>query len=390
MKGKFSLVLTLLVMTGAMAYCSAAHALIEVERTVFGVQSGTMYPMRYGTQQGAADDVPFPPETTWPPGMTTGATLVPICALKGSQLRVTFTFVSAGEVIGFKVIATLNGCDATHWTHETGIIRYSSQNYVDLPALPNYVDLTSLSLDVWMYEDVGGTWQFNSLQTGVGKIYVVHAAPKALMTKPWGRVLDYSCQWACTQTTDANVAKRICTGLFFGGLFAYPSNTASYWTDPLDSTIFRLMKFLNAAQPVSGNCMDVSDFYMIATCTVGLDFSVRILEPDPPDSSGQFTSQPICLIGSDPTVDWTYTISRWAWHQTATRTGTVYDPTGAQKEDLSGDGYRNPPINWPLQGYWQTRDGGGVPILGLVADPVQNAGAPIAGATYKCSVSDVP
>jgi hypothetical protein len=388
MKSKRSPVLMTLAMIGAMTYCSVAYALIEVDRTTFSTVSGSLYPMRYGLQQGAADDVPFSPETVWPPGNTTGAELVPMCALKGSLLRVTFNFVaSSGEEIGFKVRAYLTDPDSTIWTWQTNIIRYSEQNYADLPALSNYVELAGLILDVEMYQDAGETWEFNNQQEGAGKIYVVHAAPKVPMDKPWGRMLDYSCIWARKQTTDPMVAKKICTGLFFAGLFYYPGNTATHW---MSGSAFRLMQFLNASKPAPGNCEDVSTFYMIAVCAVGLDFYTRVLEPNPPDSTGRFTTQPICPIGSDPTQDGQYNPDVWAWHQTATRTGTVYDPTAAQKEDLSGDGYRNPPINWPLQGYWQTRDSGGNPILGLVADPVQNASAPIAGALSKWSIDDAP
>ena len=44
----------------------------------------------------------------------------------------------------------------------------------------------------------------------------------------------------------------------------------------------------------------------------------------------------------------------------------------AQKEDLSGNGYRNPPFDWPLSGYWQTAVSP-TTTRGLVADPIPSA-----------------
>lgn len=80
-----------------------------------------------------------------------------------------------------------------------------------------------------------------------------------------------------------------------------------------------------------------------------------------------FTTNLACPIGSDPTYDWTYTTFAWAFHQLTVGDGLVWDACAAQKEDLAGNGYRNPPSSWLLFGYWQTP--AGQMTRGLVASP---------------------
>jgi hypothetical protein len=138
---------------------------------------------------------------------------------------------------------------------------------------------------------------------------------------------------------------------------------------------FRLTDYYNTAGWVPGNCMDVSDFLLICENALGLGFQVARYQNN---QEGPTTTNPICLIGSDPTDDNAYTtlpgpdpfIYPWAWHQIClSGTGTVYDVCEAQKYDYwSGNQFRNPPFNWELNPFWQTS-----PSLGLFALPTGSA-----------------
>lgn len=110
-------------------------------------------------------------------------------------------------------------------------------------------------------------------------------------------------------------------------------------------------------------------------------------------------------------MGWTYRWWAWLWHQVCVLTGApdppsnaagIWDPTAAQKEDLEGYGYRNPPAHhpshlWPEFDYWQKPRIIGAP-LGLVNAPQQTTTAPRyptsplfwSLGTWKCDVSADP
>ena len=200
----------------------------------------------------------------------------------------------------------------------------------------------------------------------LGTMYAVYDTPDAPMGAPWVGILANACNWAKGDKTAASVSADLTKGLFFSGKFAYPISTGTYWTDPRTG-LYMLSQLLGSPSPQSGNCQDVSDYLMVCANAVGVNFAVsKFTYTVNTQGSGTFASNPLCLIGSDPTIDGSYTVSHWAWHQIASPSGfsSVYDDCAAQKLDLSGAGYRNPPIAWPLVGFWQTP-----PNLGVVATP---------------------
>jgi hypothetical protein len=253
-------------------------------------------------------------------------------------------------------------------------------------------------------------------------VFVVLDEPKAPMNPAWVSLLRYSCRWARGTSNLDDAAQAITFGVFFQRPgFAYPKDTASHW---LRGTTFMLKALLdewNAGRWTDGNCADVSCLTMLALCSVGLDFSVRQLTGTllplppycgrncpPPWEDGpigfHFHTNDICSIGSDPTMDWTYKWWAWGWHQVCVLTGApdppsndagIWDPTAAQKEDLNGNGYRNPPAHhpnhlWWQKDYWQ-KSHTQVPgaWLGLVNEPIQGANDPqlYDSGTWKCGVS---
>lgn len=171
----------------------------------------------------------------------------------------------------------------------------------------------------------------------------------------------------------------------------------------VDGTVFRLKVLLDAWNTGrwTSRCVDCSCLTMLAICSVGIDFSTRMLTQT---ASGNFTTNPLCAIGSDPTRDDTYSPWFWAWHQICIPTGDmdppsnqarVWDPTGAHKEDMSGNGYRNPPAHHPTH-FWHQKDYWQKPHtqlpnawLGLVGAPAQTSNDPqlYGCGTWKCSVT---
>ncbi len=189
--------------------------------------------------------------------------------------------------------------------------------------------------------------------------------PKAPMNPAWVSVLRKSCVWAAQTNNLYDTGRAITFGVFFQRPgFAYPNDTATCWLVPPSYTVFRLRALLDAWESgswTSGNCNDVSCFTMLAFNSVGLDFSVRRLSHT---AYGSFITNPLCKIGSDPTLDQTYSSWEWMWHQICVPSGDpdppsnqarIWDPTAAQKEDLNGNGYRNPPAHHP-DNLWPQKD----------------------------------
>lgn len=220
------------------------------------------------------------------------------------------------------------------------------------------------------------SWTADWYSTGYCRqpLYLVYDTPVYPQVRPWLGVLDNACSWAEGESTAGDVARDLTLGLFFAQRFAYPESTRSYWTV---GTTFRLADFLLTSGYQSGNCVDVSDYLTICQNSQGLGFAVQQHQGDPLGPGDVFTSNPLCPIGSDPTQYWTYDTFQWAWHQLAfSPSGTVYDVCAAQWTDLSGNGYANPPFNWPWTGTWQTIGGGGQ-HYGVVDTPTPNAPLPV-------------
>jgi len=227
-------------------------------------------------------------------------------------------------------------------------------------------------------------------------LFAVFAQPGTPMATPWVGVLEDSCFWAQGKSTAADVAEKLTTGFYFSQKAIYDSSD-NYWTWPSNLYTFLLTDFLNntdrAKQSIKGlrkmDCRDVSHYLCIAANSQGLGFTVSPYVstpdkyPDPPlpayPDYRSFDTNRICPMDHNPALDINYQAVTFTFHQLAhSGTGTVYDATNAQLYDLSGNGFRNPPFNWPLSststsgGYWQTAIPAGTSLwnpVGLVALP---------------------
>lgn len=206
------------------------------------------------------------------------------------------------------------------------------------------------------------------------KIYAVLDDPQWPMDPVWSSLLDYSCAWAFGTDTDTEVAAEATRGLFFQrpGL-AYPINTQTYWVFNVapGSGQLHLKSVLAAMEHwAPGNCLDVSAVLCVAINSLGTSADTRQLALNQL-ASQVFRSNPICLIGSDPTGP-NYQEMEWNWHSIVVRSEYAYDACGASFFDLLGAAYQNPPAHeaahaWHVTGYWQTQ--GSNATLGLVQLP---------------------
>ncbi|MCS7265054.1 MAG: hypothetical protein NZ805_09505 [Armatimonadetes bacterium] len=361
------------------------------------------YQLRWGEREPPSEDM-----VSMPPGLDTSRTIPfsPGCYKIGTS----------GFVLSYKVEdSILRGViDVVVWDEVTGET-FWNQTYNRVPkegkislvglVLPSYITILRFQV----------SWAGSGTMFTRFSVFVVLDAPKAPMEPAWVNLLRYSCRWGRGTSNLEDAAQAITFGVFFQRPgFAYPSDTNTYWVNTLTNPPSFMLKALldewNAGRWTDGNCVNVSCLTMLALCRVGLDFSTRQLTGTVDPFTLNFRTNPICLIGSDPTIDQTYSPWDWTYHQVCVLSNALlppsntglWDPKAAQKEDLNGNGYRNPPAHhpshlWPEFDYWQKPRMQGA-SLGLVNSPLQEPTYPqhpnVPGfwslGTWKCSVSANP
>jgi hypothetical protein len=434
--------LTLIVLwtTALVGTAVRADINVPVNELKLTAASGGHYPLRYGQSDTASDNVPFP--GNW-------FEVIPWCFKKGSTVRFGFKFIDdpshgpTGYPMGYAFLVRLIRADTLDvvWEVIRGIEPYTTDPFsIDLPVLPDEINLYYMDIRLDGYYLINGVWTLNtSIPLLTNKVYGVLDQPVSPMSPAWTTMLDYSCSWARGTNNFDDAAQKICFGVFFqrnpGGGFYYPDDTRTRWVDfeeydgnPTIPPTFKLKAVLDrwsANKLLRGNCRDVSCLTMIALCSVGMDFSTRELtgtlfqtsfpncdsnkcprDPNTGNYVPHFHTNSICAIGSDPTIDSVYDWWPWGWHQVCVRTGAadppsnvpgIWDPTEAQRENLNGNGYRNPPAHhlnhlWPQKDYWQKWFAPESKWLGLVNQPTQDVNDPKLGGsprnlgTWKCRV----
>lgn len=375
------------------------------------------FPLRWGQREPPdTDKVPFPPR--W---LINGD---PCCFKVGATVRLSLKRDAPDPIHGWVVewgvgYLTLSSkvTGQVLRTYPDAYFLPADQPY-DFGLLVEWIEYAQLEMAVYVVYESG--WAEEDYHGFVDEMFIVLDKPKAPMDPAWVNLLRYSCWWGRGTSNLDDAAQAITFGVFFHKIgdpsrpgFGYTTKTS--WTDLLTNPPTLKLKAIfnewNAGRTVYGNCLDISCFNMVALCSIGMDFSTRqltgtLLSPPDPDA-GNFRTNPICPIGSDPTVDMTYKPWAWFWHQICVLTGApdppsndagIWDPTAAQKEDLSGNGYRNPPAHhpnhqWPQKDYWQkphTQIPGA--WLGLVKEPNQGQSDPqhFGRGTWKCQVDTGP
>ena len=201
--------------------------------------------------------------------------------------------------------------------------------------------------------------------------YATFAPPTQSQSLAWREVLDFSCIWAGTKNTEADVIEYTTSGLYFGGVFAYnlgsPGVPAEYcqalqtpggvrWTYLLKS----LFDDLAQDAPVGGNCTDVAGLLAVALASQGRghDVMTRTSSEIIYAESGQyfrpFVTNLFCPIGSNPVLPALHIRVVFTSHMQTTRSGEVHDAALGYRHNLDASIRNNPAWLWPPSQAWQT------------------------------------
>lgn len=271
---------------------------------------------------------------------------------------------------------------------------------VSLEGLPDHVDFGLLSVP-FVVEPIGNIAGGDGLQGAeTMPIYLTLAEPTGTQGVTWLDVLGDTCFWAAGATSEPEVRQATTTGLYWApGLVYSPSQ--QFYTEASTSAFlnqeFMIMRYFNDRYEgnfINGDCTDHANYLKICHDSQGLEASTLILLTD---DESQMRTHPLSGAGSDATDPSTYVSWPFNYHQVTLSDG-VCDASSAQWVDLSGAGYANPPVSWPLNSCWQTPTTSpkypiGNPtsgFLGLVwdyAEIAQPTGSPVGRAEFGATLS---
>ncbi|MBI5708595.1 MAG: hypothetical protein HZC36_16540 [Armatimonadetes bacterium] len=249
---------------------------------------------------------------------------------------------------------------------------------ITIDGVPDSVAYGNLEYLMHIYATAGAPPGLDVLQDPYGgggyqtvRLYLVDEAPLGKQQVPWTDLLEYACDWACFQAYEWPVKVQCTKGMFWASPWDYSGSGVWFWSeaydnplDPSDPTVTYYLS--DAVSSISPNmdCKDCSGFLTLAFAALGHNaIPVRLKA----QSWSSFWTNPVAGMGSSAMNDSAYGFVNWTHHQIAANSVLMYDSAAAQRLDLNGDSYYNPPASWVLGGYWQT----GVPpsILGLVYGP---------------------
>jgi len=232
-----------------------------------------------------------------------------------------------------------------------------------LTGFPNFVTLGALTLPFTCsssYTSLGGDlglriYQLNGEPLGAGY---------GLQVPVWTNVLEDACLWATGKSTEADCRWWCTFKLFHSMVFVYDFTHPHYvvWNDSTDppSRGFRLKDlFVNRGTPpnswTNGDCQDVSTYLQIALSSIGVSiYTFQLVAAPNYIETTRFKTNRLCPIGSDSAFESQYVPWLFDMHQPCLAgEGLTYDATLAHWMDPNGASFRNPPMAWHLEQYWQ-------------------------------------
>ena len=200
-------------------------------------------------------------------------------------------------------------------------------------------------------------WGSSSNFVPVGKLLLTDSTPLGLQTKPWTDLLTLGCQWAEAESGPANVLAALTYDLFWNSGFEYDAMNRVYTVDSSSGTYtFKLGDWLadHAASGVdTADCLDFAAALSSLSYALGISGDVKKLSSA---NEEEFVTNPISGARLNAKI-WspqTYRRPSFLSHCTFVREGSVYDAAAAHWRNLNGATYQEPPMGWPLSGYWQT------------------------------------
>ena len=298
---------------------------------------GTLYPLRWGQQEGSAD-------------MVTPANVLgqPLCVRMGSPFGCKLRLQGgSSNVLGWKVssarlVSRISG--QVYWTvTDPGVSNLISPSATYwLPNIPSWVDYARLEMSFVIY--YWGAWgpvYYLTPPYSSEEVFIVLDEPKVPMSPAWVSVLRYSCVWARYLRSEVTVADTLTSRLWENGIFVYSPTFAGYTTNHSDyGEVFHLKAFMD--QPsLRGQCNDLSDFLCVLMASVGLSarsqrtYSISEFYTGDGDDDGrgwQILTHVIDPAGSEVSVG----RKLFVYHQFVTIYNGVWEPS-------FGFGNSNPP-----------------------------------------------
>lgn len=191
----------------------------------------------------------------------------------------------------------------------------------------------------------------------LGKFYAVLQAPTGYQAQPWMDLLDITCRWAHEDTSEAECSEDLTKGLFWDSPWVYSDEGVWHWS----GSYYNLTRAVRQSQ-YNMDCQDTAGFLHLALQSQGIGSELVELHRS---GGGRFITNPICPMGSNAAIDTVpdpndpnieipvYNACTWGFHVVVNH-GGVHDSAAAQRLDLYGYSYRNPPFDWEQAGYWQT------------------------------------
>ncbi len=175
--------------------------------------TGTLYPLRYGQQEGSADLVT--------PANTLGQ---PLCVKAGSSFGCRLGNTSG--VIGWKVsyarLRSRLGDQQIHWTvNDPGVTNLIAPGATySLPNIPSFVDYARLEMSfVILYWGFWGPTYYLTPVYSSEEVFIVLDEPKPPMSPAWVSLLRYSCGWAFLAPDESTAARKVTTALHLWGRY---------------------------------------------------------------------------------------------------------------------------------------------------------------------------
>ncbi|MCW5946250.1 MAG: hypothetical protein KIT74_04395 [Fimbriimonadales bacterium] len=354
---------------------------------------GEIYSLRMGLVEGDSDLV-FPPPDTSPKWEYVEKA---VCFKAGSRVGVRIRWDPGEQPCVWAVTDSMlysqltsaiywteSACDAPggHGMHPPNDIHWFPES------VPDFVDHARLIGEVVTCAPVEPPMFGGWTNKRKSEVFIVLDEPKPPMSPAWVTFLRYTCKWAryrpgeggisywdAETRTENDAAQRLTLGFFFQrpGV-AYIGDQPAQWLSWSASDtlyLYHLKDILDTwagGGYVSGHCVDASIVNALAVCSIGF----RYLKRQIGSPAAGFITYPICGIGDDPLQDSLYRSFAWSFHSITIKNGqdfvgttAIWDSCAAQKKDLLGRGYRNPPAfhdpdhwYWKQTPYWHTHVSG--------------------------------